>query len=323
MATRTTPEYAAFANGVMIRYLDYNDTYHARGGSGHPSDLLGAILAVAEPQHASGRQFLLGLHTAYEVFCGNRGCLSGVRPRMGRRLNIEIATAASAAKLMNLSPEQTANAISLAMTPNIPLGVTRAGELSHWKGCACGYASMAGLFAARMAQEGMTGPARPFEGVRALFHRVTPPFELNAIGEPRDGRSAIERCHIKLFPADYETQAPIAAMIALRRNGLGPEDIEAINIRTYHLAWYMMGGGQGDADEKWDPKTRETADHSFPYMVAVALMDGDVSVDSFSLERIADPALRPLMRKITIEKDAEIEANWVKDPAHQIEGRAP
>lgn len=319
LARRTTPEYAAFANGVAIRYLDFNDTYHARGGSGHPSDLIGAILAVAEPMHASGRQFLLGLHAAYETFAAIADVFPAYDLGWDVGVDIEIATAAAASKLMGLTPAQTANAVSLAITPNVPLGVTRAGELSHWKGCACGYASMAGLFAARMASEGMTGPSRPFEGVRALFHRVTPSFDLSAIGRPRDGRSAIERCHIKLFPADYETQAPIEAMIGLRREGISPDDIEAIHIRTYHLAWYMMGGGQGDADEKWDPSTRESADHSFPYMVAVALMDGNVTVDSFTEARIRDPKLRPLMRRITIEKDEEIERNWVHDPAHRID----
>lgn len=319
LVARTTPEYATFANAAMIRYLDFNDTYHAIGGSGHPSDFIAAILAVAEPLHASGQEFLLAVHAGYEVFAA----IADVFPVHDLGWDVgattEIAAAAGVAKMLRLPAEQVGNAVALAITPNLPLGVTRTGELSHWKGCACAYAAMAGLFAARMAKEGMTGPARPFDGVRGLWHRAAPPFELIDIGKPREGQSAVERSHIKLFPADYETQAPISAMIELSRQGVVPDDVVAIEIRTYHLAWHMMGGGQGDHDEKWDPKTRETADHSLAYLVAVALADGDVSVDSFSPERIRDPELRPLMQKISIVEDPQLEKNWVADPAHEIE----
>ena len=313
----STPELAAFANGCLIRYLDFNDTYHTEGG-GHPSDMVGALLAAAETSGRSGPDFLAGLHISYEVFAALADAVPMRDHGWDYGAFLAIATATGAGRVLGLDAEQLANAVSLAVTPNMPLFVTRTGELSNWKGCASAYAAMAALFAARLAGAGVTGPPRPFEGKFGLWEQATGPFDLGGLGSPVNGLSAVERTSCKLNPSDFETQIPAEVFGGLHAEGVRPDDIEAIDVSTYYVAWDLIGGGQGDHDEKWDPKRRETADHSLPYAIAVALTDGRVTKASFSPDRVADPALRPLMARVTVEEDPEITRNWRQEPAYEF-----
>ena len=318
LAEPSTPELAAFANGCLIRYLDFNDTYHTEGG-GHPSDMVGAVLAAAEISGRSGPEVLAGLHIAYEVFAA----LADAVPMRDRGWDygafLAIATAAGAGRMLGLDAERMANAVSLSVTPNMPLFVTRTGELSNWKGCASAYAAMAALFAARLAAAGVTGPPKPFEGKFGLWEQATGPFDLGSLGAPRNGLSAVERTSCKLNPSDFETQIPAEVFGGLHADGVRPDDIEAIDVSTYYVAWDLIGGGQGDHDQKWDPQRRETADHSLPYVIAVALADGRVTRASFAPDRVSDPALRPLMARVTVAQDPEITRTWTSKPAYEFE----
>jgi 2-methylcitrate dehydratase len=300
LGTRTTssPELAGFANGVMVRYLDCSDSYIARG-SGHPSDMIPAVLALADPLHTDGRTVIGAIVLAYEVFCrlcdeaafGPRGWDQGVFSVVG--------SACAAAKVLGLDREATGQAISLALVPNLPLGVTRVGQLSMWKGCAVASATRAGIFAAQLAQEGMTGPAEPFEGPSGLwetaFEKTVTLDRLGGNGEP----FRITATSFKHYPSQIHTQGPIELALKLRSH-VSPAEIASVRIRTHRTAVESAG----TEPEKWDPQTRETADHSMPYLVAVALRDGAVSPASFTDECVRDPALRPLMARMRIEEDA-------------------
>jgi 2-methylcitrate dehydratase len=204
------------------------------------------------------------------------------------------------------------------VTPSIPLGVTRAGRLSNWKGLASPFATTTGLLAARLGAEGLTGPPQSIEGVRGLWALVTGEFSLDQLAVPADGLSAAERSAYKLAVAEFNSQGPVHEFIKLHDEGVRPEDVESIRIATYYLAWSEIGGGQNDAADKWDPRNRETADHSLPYLCAVALTDGRLQADSYRPERFLDPQLRPLMRRIEVVEDPQITANWVAVPAHDI-----
>src|SRR5215470_557858 len=178
----TTPEAAAFANSVMIRFLDANDTYITRG-SGHPSDMLGALLAAAELAGASGKDFLLATAAGYEVF----GALADQVPVRDRGWDQAVfvapASAAGAALLLGLSLQEMGDALAIAVSANVATRQTRAGELSMWKGCATAAAAKAGLFAAQLAKAGMTGPTEAFEGRHGVFEQVTGPFELDDLAQ--------------------------------------------------------------------------------------------------------------------------------------------
>lgn len=317
LTERVSAEIGAFANASMVRYLDYNDSY-LRTGGGHTSDIIPALWALAELRGASGSDLLVALQAGYETFAA----LADAVPLRDRGwdypLFIGIAAAVGGAALLGLSVEETANAISMAVTPAVPLGVTRAGQLSNWKGLASPFSAMSGLLAVRLAARGITGPPRAIEGVRGLWSLVTGEFSLAALGRPADGLSAAERSAYKLSVAEFNSQGPVHEFIKLHDEGLKPDDIESIRIGTYFVAWSEIGGGQDDHAQKWDPQNRETADHSLPYMCAVALVDGRVQAESYLPERFLDPSLRPLMNKIEVVEDPEITASWVRTPAHDI-----
>ncbi|MCC7485680.1 MAG: MmgE/PrpD family protein [Burkholderiales bacterium] len=309
---RTSMEMAAFVNSVMVRYLDFNDTYISKG-SGHPSDMMPAILAVAEAHRASGRDALLGIAVAYEVYAalGDEIALRDLGWDQG--VFAVLGSAAGAAKVLDLDARQTGDALAIAVTANIPTRQTRAGELSMWKGVATAAAARAGVTAALLAREGMTGPTAAFEGKDGVWEKVTGKFRLGPMGGNGKG-FGIERTNIKFFPSEYHSQAPLWIALELRRKVAVPE-IEAINVQTYFSAWSEIGS----EPQKWNPQTRETADHSMPYLLALGLIDGRITVNSFSAERMRDPAVRDLMNRIRIAENRDFTGQYPGRLMTQIE----
>ena len=308
----TSMEMAAFANAVMVRCLDYNDTYISMG-SGHPSDMIPACLAVAEAHRASGRDTLLAITAAYEVFTAIADAVCLRDRGWDQALYVALGSAAGAAKLLGLSEQQTGDALAIAVSSNVATRQTRSGELSMWKGCATAAAARAGVFAALLAQRGMTGPTAAFEGRHGVWEQVSGRFELGALGGEGVG-FGIERTHLKFFPAEYHSQAPLAMALALR-DKVRIEDIEAISVQTYYTAYSEIGS----EPEKWHPQTRETADHSLPYLLALALKDGCVNRDSFGPQRLRDPELRQLMRRIAIAENPAFTRQYPSKMVSEIE----
>jgi 2-methylcitrate dehydratase len=296
--TSTSMEMAAFANTVMVRYLDCNDTYVSKG-SGHPSDMIPGCLAVAEARGASGKDTLAAIAVAYEVYTGLADVVGLRDLGWDQGVFVVLGTAAGAANLLRLTPAQAGDALAIAITANVPTRQTRAGELAMWKGCATAAATKAGVFAALLAQKGMTGPTAAFEGKDGIWEKVTGRFELRPLGSKETG-FGVERSNLKSFPAEYHSQAPLWIALELRAK-VRPEDIEAMHVRTYFTAWSEIGS----EPEKWDPKTRETADHSLPYLLSAALLDGRITAESFSDARIRDPQLRQLMQSIKVSENPE------------------
>lgn len=303
----STVELAAFANAIMVRYLDYNDA----GASGHASDMIPGILAVAEAIGASGKDLVVAVFAAYEVAAALYRDGDGFFDLYHAGLDqiwAGAGVAVGAGLLLGLTPGQLANAVSMTVVPAVPLRVTRTGVLSHWKGTATPYAGMNAVFATRAAKEGLTAPGKPFEGTDG-FERISG-FKIGAledIGKPIGGRSAIERTAYKYYPAEYNAQGPLAVLIDNIVPRLpDPDQIERVVISMFEVGHLEIGGAQGDRESKWNPTTRETADHSMPYLVGVAILDGDVTIDSFTDERINDPRLRAFMQKIEVTHDEEL-----------------
>src|SRR5690606_24506875 len=191
---RTTPELAAFANGAMVRYLDYNDGYMGRE-PGHPSDSIPACLALAEAEGASGAALVAAIVVAYEIQMRLQDAAS-LNKRGWDHVNyINVAMAAAASRLMQLDEARTEQAINIALGAHLALRQVRAGTLSDWKGCSAANAARNALFAASLARHGMTGPAPVFEGEMGFFKQVTGTFELDveAFGNRQNGDFAILR----------------------------------------------------------------------------------------------------------------------------------
>lgn len=304
---RSSPEMAAFANGVLFRYLDYNDTYLAKEPA-HPSDNFAAVLAVAEPTGASGRDVLLAAVLAYEVQCRLCDAYS-IRAQGWDHVTYgSFSTSLAAGKLLGLDEVALVHAQGLAGVPNNAMRQTRVGMLSHWKGCAFANASRNGVFAARLAALGMTGPSEVFEGEMGFFREVARgEFSLpERLGGENGEGFMINRTYIKFWPAEYHSQSAIDAALQMRGEVGAADGIQSLRIETFRAAVEIIGG----EPEKWRPTTRETADHSLPYCVAVALRDGDVTLDSFDDAHLKDEALLGLVQRVTVEGDAELDARY-------------
>ena len=294
----TTPEMAAFANGVMTRSLDISDTYLGRS-RGHPSDMVPGLVAVAESVHADGKSLISAIVLAYDVYCSFCKHVDINSGGWDQPVYIVMGCALGAAKLMRLSPDQTGHALSLALTPNLALSQARRGSLSSWKGCAGANAARNAVFAAMLAKEGFTGPGEIFEGSGGFW---------DAVGRsdwPLPDTPMIVETRTKFLPVCYHGQSAVFAAMELR-DKVDLQQIEEIQVDGYQVAVFMMGN---DAS-RWAPTTRETADHSLPYCVAIALLDGQLVRDSFADARLSDPAVADLMRKVKVAEDPALTAQY-------------
>jgi 2-methylcitrate dehydratase len=298
----SSPDLATFANGVMIRYLDYNDGYTSKE-SGHPSDSIAAVLSATEMAGQGGRRAITATVVAYEAFCriGDAATLKYLG--FDHVTNGCIASILGATRSLGLSQEQTLQALNLGIVPNIALGQTRVGTLSHWKGCAYANASRNAVFAVMLAQRGLTGPSPIFEGEHGFFKAVThTPYELEPFGG--NGRPfKITECSIKRFPLGQYSQTVVQAALEARQQmpDINVNDIAEVRIKTLQKAIDIMAGDE----EKWHPQTRETADHSMPYTTAVALTYGTVTQRHFDDEYIHNPQLLDLTSRVKVEASEE------------------
>ena len=296
----TSPDMAAFANGVMIRYLDFNDGYTSKE-SGHPSDSIAATLSATEAARGSGQRFITATVVAYEAFC--RICDAvDIKPQGFDHVTVGcIASTLGAAKGLGLSEEQTHQALNLAVASNLALYQTRIGDVSMWKGCAYANASRNALFAAMLARRGLTGPSPIFEGPGGYFKAVSgQPFDLEAFGG--EGRPfKIMECSIKRFPLGQYSQTVVQAALEVRQQLPDVKDIAQVNIETLQTAINIMAGDP----EKWRPANRETADHSMPYTVGVALLYGEVKQDHFDEVYLANQELLDIVAKVKVNVSEE------------------
>lgn len=294
---------ATFANGVMIRFLDFNDGYTSRE-SGHPSDSIAAALSATESVGGSGKRLIASTILAYETFC--RICDAvDIKPRGFDHVTVGgIASVMAAARAINLTQQQTFQALNLGIASNIALYQTRIGDVSMWKGCAYANASRNAVFATQLAKSGLTGPSPVFEGDGGYFKAVAgKAFALEELGG-QGHRFKIEECSIKQFPLGQYSQTIANAAVQMKETVGQWKEIEQINIKTLQTAVNIMAGDP----EKWTPTNRETADHSMPYTAAVALMFGTVESRHFNEEYLANTDLLALVSKVNVSVSDEANA---------------
>ena len=294
---QTSLDLGSFANGVAIRYLDFNDGYTSNE-SGHPSDSIAASLSATEAAGGSGKTFVLSTVLAYEVFC--RICDTvDIKPRFDHVTVGGAASALAAAKALRLTPDQTLQALNLNVASNLALYQTRIGDVSMWKGCAYANATRNAMFAVMLAQRGITGPSPVYEGAGGYFNTVTGrPFDVGPMGG--NGQPfKIAECSIKRFPLGQYSQTIAQAALDVREQipgGIDPGGVAEVNIATLQTAVNIMAGDS----EKWRPANRETADHSMPYTTAVALLYGGVESRHFGDEFLFDETLLGLVGKVNV-----------------------
>ena len=296
---RTSAEMAAFANGVLIRCLDGADTYP--GGGGHPSDCWAALLALAEENGNNLDELCCALNMAYAFYWYFFNASALKDHGLDNTCYVGFASALGGAHLLGLSPERMAHALSMVVSSSLSLGVARSGELSMWKSAASAHAAKQGVFAARLARLGMSAPHKPFEGDRGLWpltKEIQLTFPPQALRQTRQEEIAFERAHMKYYLCEYHCQTPIMAALELTAK-LKDKTIATVNICTYRFALQEVAHGL----EKWQPLTRETADHSMPWSVASVLNGGEFRADIYEPSRLQDPKVQALAQRITVRED--------------------
>jgi len=309
---KAPPDWTAFADGCAIRYFDYNDTYLSKEPA-HPSDNISAALAIAESVGANGRELITAIALAYEVQC--RFCdAASIRARGWDHVTYgAFSTALASARLMNLDPEKTRHAVNIAGVAGAAMRQARVGELSHWKGVAFATAARHGVYSALLARAGMTGPGPIFEGQMGfekqlgvslgnLAEEFVVPFPKSEHGPA----AMILKTSIKYWPAEYHSQSAIEAALFLRKEIADPARIKSVMIESHDASVDIIGS----EPEKWKPNTRETADHSLPYITAIALIDGDVTNKQFERERFADPHVWKFLETVNVKRNAELSAMY-------------
>jgi 2-methylcitrate dehydratase len=292
---KSSPEHGTFYNSALIRYLDFNDSYLALGETCHPSDNLGAILAATEYKNATGEELLCALAIAYQVQCR----LSDVAPVRAKGLDHTTqgayAVAAGVAKALRLNPHQTANAIAISGTSNLALRVSRTGMLSNWKGLAYPQTAFIGVHSTFLAMRGITGPLLVFEGNKG-FKSLAGDFTINWKNENLE---CVNYTIIKKYNAEIHSQSCLEATLELQsQNKFKAADIDSVEIDIFEVAYHIIGGGE--EGDKANVKTKEEADHSLRYLVAVALLDGEVMPAQFESSRIVEDDVKALMMRIVI-----------------------
>ena len=314
------PDWAAFATGCCIRYFDYNDTYLSKEPA-HPSDNIAAALAVAESAGANGRAMITAIALAYEVQC--RFCdAASLRARGWDHVTYgAFSTALASAKLMKLDENKTRHAVNIAGVASAAMRQARVGELSHWKGVAFANAARHGVYSALLAQAGMTGPGPIFEGQMGFekqlgvsLGNVSEKFTVPGIPSQTGPASMILSTSIKYWPAEYHSQSAIEAALFLRKQIGNPTEIESVVIESHDAAVDIIGS----EPEKWKPETRETADHSLPYITAVALIDGEVTEAQFQPARFTDPSIWKFLENVRVERNPELTAIYPQGVANIV-----
>ncbi len=311
---KTSPDLASFVNGIMMRYFDYNDTYLSQEPA-HPSDNIGPCFSVAESEGATGKELLLSIILAYEIQC--RLCdAADIRHRGWDHVCYGLpSTALAASKLMELDSEKMTQAVNLALNSHITMRQVRAGELSMWKGCSFANAARNGVFSALLAREGMTGPSPIFEGEMGFFKQVSGSFEMNIDDfGGKNGSFKIAETYLKFFPAEIHSQTSIWAALEARKEIEKPEDIVSVEIASHEAGYTILGKDP----EKWNPLTKETADHSLPYIVGIALLEGKIDNSTYSERKFRDPKILDFLRRITVVEDKTLSSMYPEAVANRV-----
>jgi len=303
---KTAPDLAAFYNSALERYLDFMDSFIAKHETCHPADNVMSVLAASEYAGGSGQDFLTALAVAYQVQC-RLSEVAPVRPKgFDHTTQGAYAVAAGVAKALRLDAAGVANAVAICGASYVGLRVTRSGNLSNWKGLAYPNMAYGATSATFLAKLGVTGPLEVFEGKGGLMDAITGTFELDWT---REDLEIVLKTDIKKYNAEFHAQTSMEAALELRASEhLNPADIKAINVEIFDVAFNIIGGGNDG--NKQHVQTKEEADHSLPYMIAVALIDGAVTPAQYETARILKSDVQTLLQKVVIKPNAEMSSRF-------------
>jgi 2-methylcitrate dehydratase len=306
---RCDPVSASLANALMVRVMDYNDIYWQQDPS-HPSDIIPAAIACGERAGGTGKDLILGIILGHEFemrLC--EAAFPGIRERGWHHATLTaFVSPIVAGRALGLSWEQIQHAIGISASRHATLGAVTAGKLTMMKNTVDPLATQSGVLAALLAEKGYTGPEHVIDGKEGLVHCFGPEWKLEVLTDGLGDSWRIERCGMKAFPTEALTHAPISAVLDIvQEHDLAPEDIDKVRIRSLARAADILAD-----PSKYDPRSKETADHSLPYVIAAAIAERQVTPAQFEPEKIADPRIREQLHKVEVVADPDIEAVFPK-----------
>ena len=295
---------ASLANALMIRCMDYNDIYWKQDPS-HPSDIFPAAMAGCERAGTDGRELIVGFVLGHEFeqrFC--EAAFPGIRERGWHHATLTaFVSPIVAGRALKLSWEQIQHAIGISASRHCTLGAVTAGKLTMMKNTVDPMATQSGVFAALLAEKGYSGPEHVIDGKEGLMHCFGPDWKLDILTDGLGETWRITQCGMKAFPTEALTHTPISAVLSIvKDNDLKPEQVAQVHVRTT-----ARGADILSDPSKYDPHTKETADHSLPYVVAAAVAERQVTPLQFTMAKIMDPTIRAQLKKVVVVADAEIE----------------
>jgi len=302
---RMDPVSASLLNSLMIRVMDYNDIYWKQDPT-HPSDLIPAAMAAAERAAGTGRDLILGIALGYE-FEQRLAEVSfpGIREIGWHHATLTaVAAPIVAGRLLGLDAVKIQNAIGISASRHCTPGSVTAGNLTMMKNTVDPLATQSGVLAAMLAEQGYTGPEHVLDGKEGFNHVLHTDWKFEILTDGLGSDWRILSCGMKFFPTEALTHAPISAVLDLViSNDLAADEIESITIYSLARAADILAD-----PSKYDPRTKETADHSLPYVVAAAVADRQVTPLQFTPEKIMDERIRAQLDKVRVIADPEIEA---------------
>ncbi|MGA7131223.1 MAG: MmgE/PrpD family protein [Mycobacterium sp.] len=299
---RGSVDQAAFVNAVLVRYPDLLDTYLTPGGLCHPADNFGAVFAVAEHVDASGADFLLALAIAYEVQCRFSAEVPVMSLGLNHALQLAISAAAGSAKLLGLDIAHTADAVAASAVDNVSLAAVHAEPVSAWKGISPAVTGMRAVYATMLASRGITGPRSLFEGPNGLEQLFDQPIDLRTSDR---SLTAVEQTYLKQYCALIHGQVVIDATLALGdEHDISGADVAKVTLEVFQGAFDIAGGGRyGNKDRPW---TKEQADYNLKYLVAVALLDGQVGPEQLETERVRRGDVQDLLARVDVQAASDL-----------------
>jgi 2-methylcitrate dehydratase len=302
---KTDPVSASLLNALMVRVMDYNDIYWKQDPS-HPSDIIPAAIACGERTGKNGRDLIVGIVLGHEFemrLC--EAAFPGVRERGWHHATLTcFVSPMVAAKLLDLDWEKMQHAIGISGSRMATLGAVTAGKLTMMKNTVDPMATQSGVLAALLAEKGYTGPEHVIDGKEGLAHCMGPEWKLEILEAGLGDGWRITQCGMKAFPTEALTHAPISCVLDLvKENDLAHDRVEKVHIRSLARAADILAD-----PSKYDPRSKETADHSLPYVIAAAVAERQVTPLQFTDEKIMDPTIRAQLNKVEVVADSEIEA---------------
>jgi 2-methylcitrate dehydratase len=298
---KANPIYAAFWNTALVRYVDFMDNFLAPTETCHTADNFGVALTIADYVSGSGRDLMLAVALSYTVQSRFVDHANFMTRGFDHTAQLAFSLNAAAGRLLGLSESQIANAIAMAAASDASFAVIRAKPLSQWKGLASSQSALGAMNTLFLARRGVEGPLQVIEGASGIDNLLHMQVRIDW---DKQGYEGVLESTIKKYNAMIHTQSAVHCMVELvRQNKLDPTKVVSIEADVIRIAYDFAGGGHYGADKII--RTKEQADHSLPYLLAVALLDGDVMPAQFEPARIAKADVQQLLKKVSVRPDQE------------------